>query len=235
MNLRTLLIIAVLALPIVVFAILSQSGTQSPKTQQAPQTPATPAASNPVAAPPPAAPQAAAPAIQQPPAADVTQTGGVSAPSVLLPPLDNNSAAAAIAPTAQVTLDQAREKVKSRLAELEKLTPAQWPEERKKHPNAPATLQQALDYNRNRLSKLSSMTESQWETEQQTNAAKAQKWNELNPQQRVELIEKQQQRLQDLKQEVQQPAASVTNSPDAPAPASLVPVPTEMPAPAATR
>jgi hypothetical protein len=241
MNLRTLLIITGLALPIVVFAILSQSGTQSPKTQQAaPATPATPqqpaAAQKPANVPPPAtqaAPVAPAPA-------ENAQPGNVSAPPVLLPPISNNEApvnnaapvnAAPLPVAAPITLEQAREKVKARLAVLEKLTPEQWPIERTKHPNAPATLQQALDYNRNKLAKLSAMTEQQWDAEQQSNAAKAQKWNDLTPEQRLQLIDQQQQKLQGLKQDAQQPATAATNSPDAPSPAAQVPVPAEMPAP----
>jgi hypothetical protein len=63
------------------------------------------------------------------------------------------------------SLEQVRTNVKNRLAQLEKMTPEQWPEEKKTHPNAPATLQEAIENNKNRLAKLEAMTPEQWDAQ----------------------------------------------------------------------
>lgn len=67
--------------------------------------------------------------------------------------------------TQHPTLEQVRENVKNRLAQLEKMTPEQWPQERRIHPHAPPTLQQALTNNKNRLAQLEAMTPEQWEAQ----------------------------------------------------------------------
>jgi len=68
-------------------------------------------------------------------------------------------------PPQRPTLEQARNNVKNRIAQLEKMTPDQWPQERKAHPNAPATLQEALTWNKNRLAQLEAMTPEQWQAQ----------------------------------------------------------------------
>ncbi len=205
MNLRTLLIIAGLALPIVTFAILSQSVPQSssepPKNTdtvakaEKPK-PAAIATNNTNTSQAAVAPDGG----QIPPGVKV---GPASPPPVILPPISKNGTQAAAPvsangavvaekaplPPGTPTLQQLIEKTKARLGELEKLTAADWPAERQRHPNAPATLAEAKDFNRNRLAKLATMTEEQYQKEVQANVDRAsQRWQKMSPQQQMEAL-----------------------------------------------
>jgi len=207
MNVRTLLIIGGLALPIIAFAILSQSVPESTSTSAQVNTPHKDG--------PQTAPQTAD---NYPDAGSVpanVNPGPESAPPVVLPPLSRNDSAAnaqpdpnaanpnaqaaaggtvqAPDPAATMTLQESINKLKTRLGELEKLTPAQRPAERQRHPGAPATLAQAKEYNRNRLAKLSVMTEEDFQKMQQAlNERRRQQWQQMSPQQQLNAASDQQ-------------------------------------------
>lgn len=207
MNLRTLLIIGGLALPLIAFAILSQSMPESSKTA-----PVKPVATK------QAAPNAAETAPGKPSTIDDTSTppaisadagqvppgvkaDGMSVGPVVLPPIDKSSPqvqpAGQVVDLGAVPLEEAIKKTKDRLAYLEKMSPKEWPEERKRHPNAPATLQQALEYNRNRLANLATMTPEKWAKQQQATADRIRReWQQLSPQQQMEIYQRNQRATQ---------------------------------------
>jgi hypothetical protein len=209
MNLRTLLIIAGLALPIVAFAILSQSAPMSPKTGKPKAAPMLEEAAK-KEGQNTAAEAASAPANTQeanneiPPSPNAGQVpedvepGAMSAPPVVLPPIGEATGTAPAAdasgtptPGQQIaggmSLAEAIEKTKERLGYLEKMHPSEWAEERKRHKNAPPTLNQAKEYNRNRLAKLATMTNEQWEKEKIAAAERTRRqWQQLTPQQQME-------------------------------------------------
>lgn len=163
MNMRTLLIIAGLALPIVTFAILSQSLPESPKTTVAMhKTTATNHKRTETKH------VTVSPGAGQIP--KNVKPGPMSAPPVILPPLSKDAKKQV---RGYMTLQQAIDKVKNRLAYLENMDATQWPVERLRHKNAPPTLYQAKSWNRNRLAQLATMTEKQWNMQQQEALARA--------------------------------------------------------------
>lgn len=159
MNVRTLLIIAGLALPVIAFAILSQSAPQSPKTETLTTQKLLKESNTGVPKDTPTPVSIDAGSVPK-----GVKPGPMSTPPVVLPKLKEQQQPSS--PQA-MTLQQAIEKVKKRLSYLEKMNPADWPAERTRHLNAPRTLAQAKDYNRNRLATLATMTEAQWNREQQ--------------------------------------------------------------------
>jgi hypothetical protein len=210
MNVRTLLLIAGLALPVVAFAILSQSMPDSSKTVSVPNdmgddgvTP--PADSkNEAAATQADTPQDTPTTEEQ--AADVAPDAGqvpegvkpgpMSVPPVVLPPIAEQQQQPPRNPNA-MTLKQAIDKVQSRLTYLERLHPGEWPEERKRHRNAPATLAEAKEFNRTRLAKLTAMTEKQWNQEQQAAEMRLrQRWQSMNPQEQMQAYQENQRQKQ---------------------------------------
>ena len=207
MNLRTLLIIGGLALPLIAFAILSQSMPESSKTapvkqmaspQAAPKAPETTPDTPPTIDDTSTPPAISADAGQVPPG---VKAEGMSVTPVALPAIDKSAPQAQptgpVVDLTAISLEDAINNTKERLAYLEKMSPKDWPEERQRHPNAPATLQQALDFNRNRLATLATMTPEKWAMQQQATADRIRKeWQQLSPQQQMEIYQRNQRATQ---------------------------------------
>ncbi|MDE3015825.1 MAG: hypothetical protein KGI29_02755 [Pseudomonadota bacterium] len=65
----------------------------------------------------------------------------------------------------QIEAEKARHR--ARLAEVEKMTDAQWPQDLEKNPHHAATRQQAIDYQKKAIALLDNMTPQQWIARQQ--------------------------------------------------------------------
>jgi hypothetical protein len=135
MNTRTLLIIAALAVPPIALAIIIQSGPVGQKNNLLLST----GASSPNTA--------------------ITNKGAISSEPVHLPVLDVSEQKRQ---HAQQELTQMRERIAQRLAALQRMTPAQWPAERARHPHVPSTLDEAIARNTAMLSQLQAITPEEW-------------------------------------------------------------------------
>ncbi|MDX1975946.1 MAG: hypothetical protein SFT92_09795 [Rickettsiales bacterium] len=67
------------------------------------------------------------------------------------------------ASSAPASLEEARERIKRRLAKLQVMTPEQWEAERKKDPKRPATLEEAIEKNKTILTSLYDVNQEQWD------------------------------------------------------------------------
>ncbi len=179
---RTLIIITALALPVVALAVFKPSARHEDKKllSETALKPVTP--------------------------------GGLSNEPVILPPLETNATNPATSgspdmptvpdqPVARnFTLKEMHDRVQDRLDKLNKMTDAQWEEERKTAPNRPATLAEAKQRNQKRLLELENMTQEQWEKEQAKRPPKT--WETLSAQEKLQIIDAQQEKLDRLREQL---------------------------------
>lgn len=165
-HMRTLVIIAGLALPVVALALVTQFS--------------------------PPKPAKSIPSSVQPSMSAVRPGASSSAPARL----PSTTGIATDNPAPPATLTEARNRVRQRIDHLDSISPEQWREEKKarkaSNPNArvAATLAEARENARNYLSQLNMMTEEEFQQRRQKSQASRQ-WNQLTPQERLKFLEAQ--------------------------------------------